>query len=255
MLTKDMMTDLPLLPGVYFFRNKLREILYIGKAKSLRKRVHSYLYNAKRRSHKIKRLVRHASGVDYEVCNSELEASLLEARLIKENQPPYNSALKEGWKSWYIKIDYSDDFPRLELTSERLEDRARYFGPFSGRKWTEDVINSVHHVFPVRICEEKLTPRRDARPCLSHYLKRCDAPCAARISRESYRAMINDVEQLLEGDHEAVVKKLMGWRDHAATRLHFERAAVLQKRIEYIQDAFVFLDVHRWKGQKVLSAE
>ena len=140
------MTDLPSLPGVYFFRNKSRDILYIGKAKSLRKRVHSYLYNTKRRPHKIKRLVRHASGVDYEVCNSELEASLLEARLIKENQPPYNSALKEGWKSWYIKIDYADDFPRLELTSERLEDRARYVGPFSGRKWTEDLINAVHHV-------------------------------------------------------------------------------------------------------------
>jgi excinuclease ABC subunit C len=255
MLTKEMMADLPSQPGVYFFRNKSREILYIGKAKSLRKRVNSYLYNTKRRPHKIKRLVRHASGVDYEICNSELEASLLEARLIKENQPPYNSALKEGWKSWFIRIDHSDDFPRLQLTSEQLKDGARYFGPFSGRKWTEDVINSVHHVFPVRTCEQTLTPRRDTRPCLSHYLKRCDAPCADRISREAYRAMINDVEQLLEGDHEAVVKKLMDWRDSAATNLHFERAAVIQKRIEYIQDAFVFLDVHRWKEQEVLSAE
>ncbi len=255
MLTKDMMIDLPSLPGVYFFRNKSREILYIGKAKSLRKRVHSYLYNTKRRPYKIKRLVRHASGVDYEVCNSELDASLLEARLIKENQPPYNSALKEGWKSWYIKIDYSDDFPRLELTSEQLEDGARYFGPFSGRKWTEDVINSMHYAFPVRICEERLIPRRDIRPCLSHYLKRCDAPCAARISRESYRSMISDVEQILEGDHEAVVMRLMNWRDRAAAQLLFERAAVLQKRIEYIQEAFVFLDVHRWSEQEVSPAK
>lgn len=255
MLTKEMMTDLPSLPGVYFFRNRSKEILYIGKAKSLRKRVRSYLYNTKRRPVKIKRLVRHASGVDYEVCNSEFEALLLEARLIKENQPPYNSALKEGWKSWFIKIDYSDDFPRLELTSERLNDRARYFGPFSGRKCTEDVINSVHHIFPVRTCEQKLTPHRDLRPCLSHYLKRCDAPCAARISRESYRSMLQDVEQLLEGDHEAVVEKLMDWRDSAATKLHFERAAVLQKRIEYIRDAFVFLDVHRWEQQEDLPAK
>ena len=255
MLTKDMMTDLPSLPGVYFFRNTSKEILYIGKAKSLRKRVNSYLYNTKRRPYKIKRLVRHASGVDFEVCQSELEASLLEARLIKENQPPYNSALKEGWKSWYIKIDYSDDFPRLELTSERSEDQARYFGPFSGRKWTEDVINAVHHIFPVRICEDTLKPHRDARPCLSHFLKRCDAPCAARISRESYRAMIEDVERLLEGQHEVVVKKLTDRRDSAASQLHFERAATLQKRIEYIQEAFVFLDVHRWKGERVLSMQ
>lgn len=254
MLTKDMMTDLPSLPGVYFFRNPSKEILYIGKAKSLRKRVHSYLYNSKRRPYKIRRLVRHASGVDFEVCQSELEASLLEARLIKENQPPYNSALKEGWKSWFIKVDYSEDFPRLELTSERLEDAARYFGPFSGRKWTEDVINAVHHIFPVRICEETLTPDRDARPCLSHYLKRCDAPCAARISRESYRAMIKDVERLLDGEHEVVVKKMMHRRDSAATQLHFERAAILQKRIEYIQEAFVFLDVHRWKEPDASSA-
>ncbi len=255
MLTKEMMTDLPELPGVYFFRNTSREILYIGKAKSLRKRVRSYLYNTKRRPVKIKRLVRHASGVDYEICNSEFEALLLEARLIKENQPPYNSALKEGWKSWFIKIDYSDDFPRLELTSEQSNDRARYFGPFSGRKCTEDVINSVQRIFPVRTCEQKLTPRRDFRPCLSHYLKRCDAPCAARISRKSYRAMLRDVEQLLEGDHEEVIKKLMDWRDSAATKLHFERAAALQKRIEFIQDAFVFLDVHRWKPREHATAE
>ena len=134
-----------------------------------------------------------------------------------------------------------------------MEDRARYFGPFSGRSWTEDLINAVHRVFPVRICEEKLTPRLDARPCLSHYLKRCDAPCAARISRESYRAMIGDVEQLLEGEHEAAIKKLMDWRDSAAAQLHFERAAVLQKRIEYIQEAFVFLDVHRWQGGSAVN--
>ena len=152
------MTDLPSLPGVYFFRSTPKKILYIGKTKSLRKRVRSYLYKSKRHPTRIKRLVHHATAVYYEICGSELKALLLEARLIREHQPPYNSALKEGRRSWFVKINLADDFPRVELTSERLRDHARYFGPFSSRRWTEEVIDSLYRVSPFARANGRLRP-------------------------------------------------------------------------------------------------
>jgi excinuclease ABC subunit C len=245
MLTKEMTANLPLLPGVYFFRDKSGKILYIGKAKSLRKRVRSYLGKPRKRAYKIKRLVKHATQIDYEICESEQEALLLESRLIKEHQPPYNTAMKSGRPDWYIKIELADDFPRVELASELADDDARYFGPFSSRKWTLEVIDALHRAFPIRTCNGVLNPRPDFRPCFSYHLNRCGAPCATRVSRENYRKMIDDVIRIINGEPGDVLAPLSTERDQAVSELRFERAAAIQKRIEQFQDICVFLDVHR----------
>ena len=246
MLTKEMVVDLPSLPGVYFFRSRSGEILYIGKAKSLRKRVRSYLYNSKQnRWGKIKRLVRHATQINYQICASELEALLLESRLIKHHQPPYNTSLKSVRRSPFIKISINDDFPEVALVFKEESDTARYFGPYSSLRWTREVIEVLHRIFPIRTCEGIITPLPDFKPCFSYHLKRCQAPCAARVSRETYRAMINDVIRILEGKYHAVIKKLTIERDREAIALRFERAAALQRRIEQIERVFVYLDVHR----------
>ena len=245
MLTKNMTANLPALPGVYFFHDKYDKILYIGKAKSLRKRVRSYLGKPKKRAAKIKRLVRHATKIDYEICRSESEALLLESRLIKEHQPPYNSALKNGRRDWFVKTNLNDDFPRIELVSEIVPDGARYFGPFSSRKWTREIIDILHQIFPIRTCEGTIHPRPDFRPCFSYDLKRCGAPCAARVTREVYRVMIDDALGVLESNPQEVIKSLISKRDKAATELQFERAAAIQKRIGQLEDVSVFLEVHR----------
>ena len=117
MLTKEMVQDIPSEPGVYFFHGASGKILYIGKAKCLRKRVCSYVHNIKKRRSKIKRLIRWTTSVRYQICQSEPEALFLESRLIKKHQPSYNSALKYGTRTWYIRIDVGEDFPRLERVS------------------------------------------------------------------------------------------------------------------------------------------
>lgn len=244
MLNKEMVVNLPLLPGVYFFRSKSGNILYIGKATSLRKRVGSYLHN--RRHHpKVKRLIRHATQIDYEVCGSELEALLLESYLIKEHQPPYNTTLKFNRPSWFIRIDPNDRFPKIDLVLEIVPDGARYWGPFSSRRWTEEAIDILHKIFPIRTCEGEITPQLAFRPCFSYHVRRCGAPCAARVSQTAYHVMIDNVSRLLDGEHHHVLNELTNQRNRAVDKLQFERAKTIQKRIERIQKVFVYLNVHR----------
>ncbi len=246
MLTKEMVANLPSLPGVYFFLSRSGEILYIGKAKSLKKRVRSYLYNSKQnRWGKIKRLVQHTTQIDYKICASEFEALLLESRLIKHHQPPYNTSQKFVRRSPFIKVTLNEDFPQVIVVFKEEADGARYFGPYSSLRWTREVLEVLYQIFPIRTCEGTITPLPDFRPCFSYHLKRCQAPCAAKVSRRVYRGMINDVVHILDGNYEAVIKKLTAARDREAIALRFERAAALQKRIEQIKRVFVYLDVHR----------
>lgn len=250
MLTQAMIQDVPSEPGVYFFRGASGKILYIGKAKCLRKRVRSYLHKNKSRPSKIKRLVRWTTDVRYQVCRSEQEALFLESRLIQEHQPSYNSAMKHGRKSWYIRIDVGEDFPLVEQVSEKEEvDGARYFGPFSSRRWTAEAVDVFHRIFPIRTCEGAITPCPAFRPCFSYHIKRCDAPCAGYVTHEAYHAMIADVVGLLEGHYDEVFASLVAKRDSATAELQFERAAVFQKQIQRIEKVFTFLDVHR-KGRR-----
>lgn len=245
MLTPEMVTDVPSDPGVYFFRGASGEILYIGKAKCLRKRVRSYLHKVKRRPSKIKRLIRWTTDVRYQICRSEQEALFLESRLIQEYQPTYNTAMKYGRRFWYIRIDIGEDFPRLERVSETQPDGARYFGPLSSRRWTDEAIDLLERIFSIRTCEGKIIPIPEFRPCFQYELKRCDAPCAALITRELYWEMITDVLNLLDGEYEKVQTSLIAKRDSASEVLQFERAATFHKQLQRIQKVFTFLDVHR----------
>ena len=246
MLTQEMIADVPMDPGVYFFRGATGTILYIGKAKCLRKRVRSYLHKTKNRPSKIKRLIRWTTDVRYQVCRSEQEALFLESRLIQEYQPTYNTALKYGRTSWYIRIDVGEAFPRLERVSEtQIEDGARYFGPLSSRRWTDEAIDVLQRIFPVRTCEGEITPIPGFRACFQYDLKRCDAPCAALITRERYGEVITDIVDLLDGAYEKVQTRLVSKRDSASEALEFERAAALHKQLQRIQKVFTFLDVHR----------
>ena len=245
MLTQEMIADVPSDPGVYFFRGVTGTILYIGKAKCLRKRVRSYLHKVKKRPTKIKRLIRWTTDVRYQICRSEQEALFLESRLIQKYQPTYNTAMKHGRQDWYIRIDVGEAFPRLECVSETQPDGARYFGPLSSRRWTDEAIDVLQRIFPVRTCEGEIIPTPGFRACFQYELKRCDAPCAALITRELYGETITDVVNLLDGEYEKVQASLITKRDVASEALQFERAAAFHKQLQRIQKVFTFLDVHR----------
>lgn len=245
MLTKEMVQDAPLDPGVYFFYGASGKILYIGKAKCLRKRVRSYIHNVKNRRSKIKRLIRWTTAVRYQVCQSEQEALFLESRLIKKHLPSYNSALKYGTQTWYIRIDVSDDFPLLERVPEIQSDNARYFGPLSSRRWTDEAIDVLQRIFMVRTCQGIITPHAEYRACLQYDMKRCYAPCAALITREFYKEIIMNIINLLDGEYEKVQANLLAKRNSASAMLQFERAAAIHKQMLRLQKIFPFLDAHR----------
>ena len=245
MLTQEIVAHVPSDPGVYFFRGVTGTILYIGKAKCLRKRVRSYLHKVKKRPTKIKRLIRWTTDVRYQICRSEQEALFLESRLIQKYQPTYNTAMKHGRQDWYIRIDVGEAFPRLERVSETQPDGARYFGPLSSRRWTDEAIDVLQRIFPVRTCEEEIIPMPGFRACFEYDLKRCNAPCAALITSKLYKETITDIVNLLDGEYEKVQESLVTKRDSASETLQFERAARLQKQLQRIQKVFTFLDVHR----------
>ncbi len=245
MLTQKMVADVPSDPGVYFFRSATGRLLYIGKAKCLRKRVRSYLHKVKKRPRKIKQLIRWTTDVRYQVCRSEQEALFLESRLIQEYQPSYNTAMKYGRRPWYIRIDVAEPFPRLERVSETQPDGARYFGPLSSRRWTDEAIDVLQRIFPVRTCESEITPKPGFRACFEYDLKRCNAPCAALITSQLYKETITDIVNLLDGEYQKVQESLVTKRDSASEALEFERAVRFHKQLQRIQKVFTFLDVHR----------
>ena len=245
MLTQEMVAGVPSDPGVYFFRGVTGTILYIGKAKCLRKRVRSYLHKVKKRPTKIKRLIRWTTDVRYQICRSEQEALFLESRLIQKYQPTYNTAMKHGRQDWYIRIDVGEAFPRLERVSETQPDDARYFGPLSSRRWTDEAIDVLQRIFPVRTCEGEIVPTPGFRACFEYDLKRCNAPCAALITSKLYKETVTDIVNLLDGEYEKVQMSLVTKRDSASEILQFERAARFQKQLQRIQKVFTFLDVHR----------
>jgi excinuclease UvrABC nuclease subunit len=243
MLPKALIENAPDKSGVYFFKNRNGRILYIGKAKSLKARLRSYTNSRQRR--KIKQLVHSTVKVDYIVCGSELEALLLESRLIKKHQPKYNVLLKEPRPRPFVKITFDEPFPRLLVDYEIQDDEAKYFGPFPGSKTAQKAIEIIQRLFPLRICslrlptpsaygERPIRPNPKIRPCLEYHLGRCSAPCAAKISETDYQAICKDVIRLVSGRHLELLEDLVRMRDKAAAELNFEQAARIQERIELI---------------------
>ena len=243
MLQKEMAAALPNAPGVYFFRDGQDKLLYVGKAKSLRKRVLSYTYASKRRPRRTQELIKRTESLDYDTCGSELEALILESRLIKEWQPSFNRALKRFRRFRFLRIDVSQPFPLVTVVAEIEGDSARYFGPFHHFDAAQTALEVLHKLFPLRTCEGRIVPRPSARPCFEHHLERCGAPCAGRVSPEEYSTLIEDVECFLRGEYDPFLERLAVRRDEAAQALLFEKAAYLHRRILQIQHV---LDRHRF---------
>ena len=216
---------LPRRPGVYLFRDEAREILYVGKAKSLRSRVRSYFRTDAAQSIKTRELVRRVADVETLVVGSEAEALILEANLIKEHQPRFNVQLRDDKRYPYIKVTVQEPFPRVWVTRTVRNDGARYFGPFTAVGSLRQALDVVKRLYTVRSCRYDLPRETPDRPCLDYHIGRCKAPCVGKQTEADYRAMIDEIVQILSGDTEALRREVEVRMREASDTLDFEAAA------------------------------
>ncbi len=233
---------LPDRPGVYLLKDERGDVIYVGKAQSLRNRVRSYWQKqatprAMADVHRIREVIGRVADVEYTLTDSVSEALLLEANLIKRYRPRFNVRLKDDKSYPYIKVTLADDFPRIERTRKLVNDGSRYFGPYASASSVDEAMNLVRRLFPFRTCTIDIRDGERAlqRPCLLYHIKRCQGPCIEAISKEDYRADIEQVELFLEGRQETVVRALRKEMDVAAGAMEYERAATLRDKVRAIE--------------------
>ena len=230
---------LPDRPGVYLMKDSRGDVLYVGKAQSLRNRVRSYWQKQAPGGeiHRIRGVIDRVADIEVTEVDSVSEALLLEANLIKRFKPRFNVRLKDDKSYPYIKITRADDFPRVERTRKLLNDGSRYFGPYASASSVDESMNLVRRLFPFRTCtiEIKEGQRALQRPCLLYHIKRCQGPCIEAIGKADYGADIAQIELFLEGRQETLVKALGREMATAAERTDYERAAGLRDKIRAIE--------------------
>lgn len=234
---------LPNTPGVYFFKDSGGEVIYVGKAVSLKNRVRSYYHAGAGHSPKVRSLVERSVDFEYIVTDNEVEALILESNLIKEHRPRYNILLKDDKSYPYLKISLKEEFPRIQVTRNFVQDGSVYFGPYTQVGAIQDTLNMLRKLFPFRTCNQKITKidggfgkaSRTNRPCLNHHLNQCLAPCSGFVTQEEYLAMIQEVCLFMEGRQEDVVKRIALRMDEASKKLEFEKAAGFRDQIKSIE--------------------
>jgi excinuclease ABC subunit C len=230
----EQIKGLPARPGVYLFKDAGGDIIYVGKAASLKHRVGSYFGTGQKLAPKIRRMVGKIADLEYFVTASEQEALILELNLIKRHHPRYNVRLKDDKTFPYLKIDLAEDWPRVHITRRLEEDGGRYFGPFASAKSIRQTLRLLKGIFPFRSCSKPITGS-DARPCLEYHIGNCLAPCIGAVSRQEYAEVIRQVVLFLEGKQERVVKKLKTQMERAAEKMDFEKAARLRDQIQAVE--------------------
>jgi excinuclease ABC subunit C len=223
------LSQVPDSPGVYMMVDKRGDILYIGKAVSLRNRVRSYFQDSAAHHVRTQAMVERVVDVRTIVVTNEVEALILEANLIKRYQPPYNVRLRDDKRYPYLKVT-NEPFPRVVFTRIVKDDGARYFGPYTNAHGLRELIDLVRLVFPLRTCREPIDGRRK-RPCLQYHIKRCLAPCVGFQSENEYDRMIEEVVLFLEGKQESLLSRLQSEMIGAAENYNFETAARIRDRI------------------------
>jgi excinuclease ABC subunit C len=223
---------LPDKPGVYVFKNEKNEIIYVGKARSLKERVKSYFQPTA--DPKVSAIAADAADIDFVLTGSEREATFLENNFVQRYQPKYNLRLKDDKSFPYLKLTISEQFPGVYLTRKVEPDEARYFGPFSPASQARKTIHLLNKYFGLRGCEEKVPGNRQ-RPCLEYDLKLCSAPCVEFISESAYRERVENALLFLEGKTDELIKNIKAQMNRAAERLDYEQAAHWRDLIHTIE--------------------
>ncbi len=236
---KATLAKLPTRPGVYLMRDEHGRVLYVGKAQNLRNRVRQY-WQARGGAQpplRIESAIERVADVEYTVTDTVSEALLLEGTLIKRHQPRFNVRLKDDKSYPYIKVTLADDFPRIERTRKLPRDGSRYFGPYASASSVDEAMNLIRRLFPFRTCTIPIAEGKRAlpRPCLLYHIKRCQGPCIEAISKDAYRADIDQVMLFLEGHSEQVARRLRADMTAASDTTDFERAADLRDKLRAVE--------------------
>ena len=222
---EEELKKLPDQPGVYIMHDSRDAIIYIGKAVSLRKRVHQYFQPSHDEGIKKAQMVKQIARFEYIVTDSELEALVLECNLIKEHRPKYNTMLRDDKTYPYIRVTLGEDFPRVLFSRQQKKDKSRYFGPYTSAGAVKDTIELVNKIYQLRTCNRNL-PRNTGkdRPCLNYHIHQCTAPCQGYITKEAYRERVDAVVEFLNGNYAPVLKSLEEKMNTASANLEFEKA-------------------------------
>ncbi|MDY7076437.1 MAG: excinuclease ABC subunit UvrC [Chloroflexota bacterium] len=225
---------LPCQPGVYLMRDVGGTVIYVGKAVNLRSRVRSYFRPSSWEDSKVRAIVSDIADLEFIVTDSELEALILEANLIKQHRPRYNVRLKDDKRYPYIKITWAAPFPRVLITRRMEQDGSRYFGPYTSSSAVNQTLDLLRKSFPYLTCNREITGR-DERACLYYDIKLCLGPCIGAVTQEEYRAMVRGLARFLEGRGEEVIADLEVRMRTAADELNFEQAASLRDQLQAVQ--------------------
>jgi excinuclease ABC subunit C len=231
----EQLRTLPAKAGVYLFRDDGGEILYVGKAKSLRSRVRSYFQKTGDGRAQIRQMAGRVADIEVIVTGSEVEALHLEQNLVKRHRPPFNVRLRDDKSFPYIAVTVEDEFPRVMFTRERHRPGVTYFGPYANAKKVRETLDVLNRVFPYRPCEGPKPGRHSGIPCLDYHIDRCLAPCVGYVSQEDYRAIIDSVIEFLSGDVKPIQRELERRMNEAAAEERFEDAARYRNRLFAVQ--------------------
>ncbi|MFZ1768430.1 MAG: excinuclease ABC subunit UvrC [Caldilinea sp.] len=226
--------SLPTAPGCYQMLDKEGRVLYVGKAVVLRNRVRSYFHASANHSPRTQALVAEIADISWWVTKTELEALVLENELIKRYQPHYNVRLKDDKTFPYIKVNWQEDFPKIQVVRRMRKDGARYFGPYTSSRACYETLDALRRVFPYLDCDRTITGA-DRRPCLYYHIKLCGGPCIGAQTREEYRQTIQQLIHFLEGDSDQVLRQLQEQMARSAENLQFELAALYRDRLHSAQ--------------------
>lgn len=226
--------DLPEAPGVYLFKDGSGRVIYVGKAKHIRKRVRSYFKPFKSMTRKTALMMKQACSLEWILTDSENEAFILESTLIKRYLPRYNIILRDDKRYPCLRLDLKEPYPRLQIVRRIKKDGALYFGPFSSARSVRSTLKVIDRIFQLRKCKERRLPKR-TRPCLNFQMERCLGPCTQDVKPAVYRNVVRQVRLFLEGRDKELVTQLKMEMETAAEILDFERAARIRDQISAIE--------------------
>ncbi len=229
-IIEDELKKLPDKPGVYIMRDKEDNIIYVGKAISLKNRVRQY-FRKNNKTARIEKMVSLIDHFEYIVVDNEAEALILECNLIKKNRPKFNVLLKDDKTYPYIKVDLKSNFPGVYITRRLLNDGSKYFGPYANPGSAKEMLDFIKQKYKIHQCK---TLKERARPCLNYHINRCLAPCMGYVKREEYMEQINEIIDLLEGKTDKILKELELQMQEEAKKMNFEKAAELRDRMQAI---------------------
>ena len=222
---QEELKKLPGKPGVYLMHDEKDEIIYVGKAISLKNRVRQYFQSSRNKGPKIEQMVTKIARFEYIITDSELEALVLECNLIKEHRPKYNTMLMDDKTYPYIKVTVKEGYPRVLFSRQMKKDKSKYYGPYTSAGAVKDTIELIRKIYKLRSCNRNL-PKDigKERPCLNYHIKQCDAPCQGYISEEAYAEKVKKVTEFLNGNFDPVLKELEEKMLEASENMEFEQA-------------------------------